>query len=487
MTVSLDIWTSVLDIALAAAMLYYLYVWLVRTRSAAIVVGLLALGLVYLVANALGLHLTTGILQGFYAVALIAVIVIFQPELRRILENVSFLGGRTGQGAGDPSVSRMVAEQLFDLAEQRVGSLIILPGSGPVDRHLTAGIPLEGGASPQLLASLFDTHSPGHDGAVVLDGARVTHFGCYLPLSQQADLHARFGTRHRAALGISEVTDCLALIVSEESGEVSTASNGTITPQSTAAALEHTMEEFLRTTRPVARHAVRGWRRLVRRPAAKVGAVAAATALWFLTETPPVPAVHARVQSPILYENLADELYIASGAIESVHAELEGPPDSIAALQQEPPPLVVDLSEAGVGAYAAPVTDTQFRLPEDVQLVDAAPTSIALHIEQFRVTAVPVAPALTGEPHEDFLVAQVMVDPESVEVLHKADALVRDLQIATEAVDVSGLRKDLEVSVALVWPVGMRPVQPDIKDVRVLVRLSELVALPLATPEPPHP
>lgn len=474
-----NVWFAVVDVAIAAAMLYYVYTWLVRTRSAAIVLGVLALLALYFTASALQLQLTTRILQGFYTVALLAIIVIFQPELRRILENVGFIGGRGGVETAASPTLRTVAETAFALAAQRVGALILLRGRGPVDRHITGGVPLDGAVSSPLLASLFDTSSPGHDGAVLIDGDRVVKFGCYLPLSTRTDLDPQFGTRHRAGLGISEVTDGLAVIVSEETGEVTVALEGRPDAQADATTLEQTLLNFRRGGAAV--EPGPGWlRRLAHRPMAKLGALAVAAVLWVLTAVPQESSVRAQFDAPILYENLAESFYIGSGGPEAAQVELEGPPDQMTALQQDPPSLVINLAGRGAGTHAVPIMEESFSLPEGVRLLDATPKRVEVRVEPFRMSTVPVAVEVVGHPAEGYQLGEVSADPPTVQVLHKADALPADVVITTDPVDVEAARKNLSVVVALVWPTGLRraPAQPEAVTAQVEIR--EVTAPPLA-------
>ncbi len=472
-------WIAIVDVLLAAAMLYYVYTWLVRTRSAAIVVGLLAFVLLYFGASTFQLHLTTRILQGFYAVALLAVIIIFQPELRRILENVGFIGGQARGDATAPPGVRSITEAAFELAAQRIGALIVLRGRGPLARHITGGIPLDAAISPQLLGSLFDPHSPGHDGAILIDGDRITHFASYLPLSQQLDLSPQYGTRHRAALGISERTDCLAIIVSEERGDVTLARDGHLTPQADVATLRAAVEGFL--PGGVAADAPgRSWfRRALQQPVAKVGALGVATSLWFLTGAPAEPPLRARVTTPILYENLAENFYIATVGAETAQAEIEGPPDLIAALQQEPPGLIIDLEGLGVGTHVLQATPESFQLPEGVRLLDAEPNSLEVQLESFRMSTVPVSVKVAGQPAEGFRVARAVADPPQVRVLHKEDALPPNVLILTEPVDVEGARRDVDGTAKLVWPTGFRRARDEPDSVTVRIMLEAV------TPTPP--
>lgn len=216
-----------LDIGLVALALYAVIVWLKRARAGLAVAGGLLLVAAYLVARELRLELTAWLFQGVFAVFLIVLVVVLQGDLRRLFERVALLGsgGPGPRAAGDDCLDTLTTT-LFELAGRRCGALIVLPGADPVERYIDGGERLDGRLSRSLLMSLFDPGSIGHDGAVVIRGDRVTQFAAHLPLSANFRQIQTRGTRHSAALGMSETTDALCIAVSEERGEVSIAREG---------------------------------------------------------------------------------------------------------------------------------------------------------------------------------------------------------------------------------------------------------------------
>lgn len=233
-----------LDIALMAVLVYGVLAWLRRTKAQIALVGASALGAAYLLARQAGLVLTAWALQGFVAVAAVLLVVVFQADLRRGLERVAFpvLGRRRKLAPAEAwgAVVRAIA----DLAAARRGALIVLPGREPIERHIEGGIVLGGLVSEPLLLSLFDPHSVGHDGAVVIEGGAVARFAAHLPLSADfAQLGTR-GTRHAAALGLAERCDALTIVVSEERGSVCVAHAGRLVELKAPAELTRLIGEF---------------------------------------------------------------------------------------------------------------------------------------------------------------------------------------------------------------------------------------------------
>jgi uncharacterized protein (TIGR00159 family) len=218
---------DIIDIALVTIVLYMAIVWMRRTKAGLVGLGLFILGAVYIVARQLGLQLIAWFLQGFFAIFLIIIVVIFQEELRQIFERIALWSLRKrGTQTAQSETADTLVETVSDLARDKIGALIVLPGSQPIERHISGGIRLDGELSEPLLKSVFDPHSAGHDGAVVVEKDRISRFAAHLPLSKDFRQLSRVGTRHSAALGLAELTDALCLVVSEERGKISIAQDG---------------------------------------------------------------------------------------------------------------------------------------------------------------------------------------------------------------------------------------------------------------------
>jgi len=241
-----------IDIAIMTILLYSILVWMKRTRrAAAVIMGILIVAVAFLLARQFNLLLTTAVLQGFFAVILVALIVIFQEELRYFFERVTHWSFNRGLPVSKRKsmpprhdVANILVETLSDLARDRIGALVVIRGRDPVDRHLSSCEPLNGLISEKILKSIFDYHSIGHDGAVVIENEVIKSFSCHLPLSKSHGRFTQSGTRHAAALGLSELTDAVCIVVSEERGSLSVAHHGNITEVSGADELYKILEAF---------------------------------------------------------------------------------------------------------------------------------------------------------------------------------------------------------------------------------------------------
>jgi diadenylate cyclase len=225
-------WRDAVDILVVAAVAYRVLVTFKGTRAVQMLAGVALLAGATVVARRLELYSTSWILGNLWSFWVIALIVLFQPELRRSLAEVGrgpllqrVLGPARAQRT---HVLDTVLKAAESLAARRIGALIVFERTTGLRHYAELGVGLDALVSPELLGSIFLPYSPLHDGAVFIQGNRVVAAGCFLPLSRNMQLGRELGTRHRAALGISEETDAAALVVSEETGRISVVSEGQI-------------------------------------------------------------------------------------------------------------------------------------------------------------------------------------------------------------------------------------------------------------------
>jgi diadenylate cyclase len=224
---------GVLDIAVTSLLIYWLFSLIQGTRAVRLVIGAIVLYIIYVIAQALNLRLLMGIMQTGAVVGLLALVVVFQPELRRALERLGRVGSfgwiLSPAGAGHAEqLAAVLARTASDLSGQRIGALIIVERETGLEDAAESGVMLHADLSAELLQSIFTPHTDLHDGAVIIRGDRILAAGVVLPLSETSLQRERYGTRHRAAIGISEQTDAVALVVSEETGHMSLMERGRV-------------------------------------------------------------------------------------------------------------------------------------------------------------------------------------------------------------------------------------------------------------------
>ena len=225
-------WNNILDIAIIAFFTYWVLILIRGTRAVQLLVGVLVIVAIWGVASLLKLTVTLFVLDKLSLIALVAVVVIFQPELRRALGQIGRLGSlnRLIAPPSEADVERIVDEIVRGtllISQQRHGALVVVERGTGLQDYGETGVPINGKLTAELLASIFFRHSPLHDGAVIVRGDQILAAACLLPLEETAASSThRYGMRHRAALSISSQTDAVVVVISEETGGISVAHNG---------------------------------------------------------------------------------------------------------------------------------------------------------------------------------------------------------------------------------------------------------------------
>ncbi len=239
--------TNVLEIIILSFVIYEILAWIKNTRAWTLLKGIVMILAFALVAWLAKLYTILWIMEKVAYVATTALIIIFQPELRKALEQLgnrnpitdlfAFENSKTEEfGFTERTVNELVRASV-EMGKAKTGALMVIERETPLEDIERTGIQVDGLVSSQLLINIFEHNTPLHDGAVVIRGNRVAAATCYLPLSENTSISKDLGTRHRAAIGISEVTDSLTVVVSEETGRISLAENGHLTRMSDADAL----------------------------------------------------------------------------------------------------------------------------------------------------------------------------------------------------------------------------------------------------------
>ncbi len=249
-------WTSIIDILLVAFVIYWLFILIRGTRAVRIVIGLSVLYLVYLAAVLFRLELLRSLMETAALAGLFAVVVVFQPELRRALEQIGRIGSVnrffvSSEVASAERVAREISRAARILAGSRHGALIALAReTGLQDLASESGVPIHADLRAELLVTIFYRGTALHDGAAVISGEEITSAGVLLPLSQNVLDSERYGTRHRAAIGISEQTDAIVVVVSEETGSISLVVRGRIERNLTEEQLRRRIFNLIRPQAP---------------------------------------------------------------------------------------------------------------------------------------------------------------------------------------------------------------------------------------------
>jgi diadenylate cyclase len=241
--------TDILDIGITALLIYWLFSLIRGTSAVRLVIGVTVLFAVYFAARILSLRLLTQILETGAVVGLFALVVVFQPELRRALDRIGRVGSLawlvSADGRAAETVATQVARAAAALSSESHGALIVIERETGLEQIAETGVMIHGDLSADLVRTIFSPKSPLHDGAVIVRGLRILAAGALLPLGETTIHSERFGTRHRAALGTTEQTDALVVVVSEENGQVSLVQRARIVRNLSEAQLKRSLLSLL--------------------------------------------------------------------------------------------------------------------------------------------------------------------------------------------------------------------------------------------------
>lgn len=230
-------WADIVEIVIISFLIYHILVWIKDTKAWSLLKGILVIAVFVLLAAYFEMNTILWIVNNMFSVAVTAVIVILQPELRKAIEELgrkniisSIFPFEVSKGLGEGRFSdktiNEIAKACVEMGKVKTGALIVVEQNQRLSEYERTGIDVDGIVTSQLLINIFEHNTPLHDGAVIIKGNRITSATCYLPLSDNMQLSKELGTRHRAGVGISEVTDSLTIIVSEETGKISVAYEG---------------------------------------------------------------------------------------------------------------------------------------------------------------------------------------------------------------------------------------------------------------------
>jgi diadenylate cyclase len=373
---------EVVDIIFVAVLLYTAIVWARQTRAAFVVRGILILGGIYIIARYLDLQMTAWVFQGFFAIFLIMIVVIFQEELRQFFERIAVWSlARKRVPALGSHTSDILVRTLSDLAKEHIGALMVIRGNDPLERHITGGIPLDGKLSGPLLKSIFDPHSPGHDGAVLVEQDGITRFAAHLPLSKNLTQLTNVGTRHSAALGLAELTDALCIVVSEERGTISFARDGKLREVENLQQLGAVIDSFMRTKFPSTRQSNLSLQFFRENWIAKAISLSLAIGFWYIF-VPGSKTVQVSYRIPVSVENLPANLRVEEIEPPVVNATFSGPRRAFYLFDARKIRVAIDVSMADLGRRTFNISEQNIRYPKELTLQELNPSTLKLSVKK---------------------------------------------------------------------------------------------------------
>lgn len=251
------VWTDIVEIIIISFLVYQILIWIRDTKAWNLLKGVIVILVFLLFAALLRLSTILWIAEKVFSVGIIAVVIVLQPELRRALEqlgqknfvaNLMPFDPKTSDGIFSDKTINEIVKASFEMGKVKTGALIVIEKNQKLTEYERTGIVVDAVVTSQLLINIFEHNTPLHDGAVLVRGDRVVAATCYLPLSDSTRLSKELGTRHRAGVGVSEITDSMTVIVSEETGRISVAYEGKLTRNVDADALRKMLESIQNKT-----------------------------------------------------------------------------------------------------------------------------------------------------------------------------------------------------------------------------------------------
>lgn len=462
------------DIFIISTLIYVTLIWFKDTASRFVFAGISLLGMVYILARVFHLYLTSLVLQGFFTILLIALVVIFQEDIRRFFERLATLGAirKSRRNTGEknwPVDVDVIIESVAEFAAKRVGAIIILQGRDPLERHLKGGFDLDGRLSQPLLASIFDPHSNGHDGAVIIHDNRVVKFGCHLPLSHDTEKFGKFGLRHTAALGLTERCDALCIVVSEERGTISVVQDGKMVVSRKPSDLSSMIRVFYERESTSGKSLPKShWVR--KNTLEKAVAVMLALGLWFAFGYQK-ESIQRDFVVPIEYRKISQEWEIEENRHKEVTLTLMGPVQAFNLLDPASLKVSVDLSNLAEGIQELSLTSDMVRIPSNLSLMRVKPEKIRISAYRLHSYNVPVSVKTSGSLQKGYSLKKVSVAPETLSVLAPNSAIKKKVTVRTEDVDLSNIQDTTTLDAKVILPQDLRLKAGQTPTVKVMVEV----------------
>jgi diadenylate cyclase len=462
-------WQDIFDILLNSYILFRLYVLFRGTKIIRMLVAICILWILERMAMSIGLIVTSWAIQGIIAAAALIIIIVFRNEIGsvfRVSNFQSFFWGIPRRQVQPPI--EIITESVYELARHKLGALIVLPLKKGLEDVVHGGVLWQGRLSREMLLSIFWHGTPVHDGAIVIQGDQVVEVSTILPLSKNKDLPSHFGTRHRAAAGLTEQTDALVLVVSEERGEVTLFKDKSIINIKDSIELNRVLRQYTDTA-----PTTNGAKKLtVELFFAAMICLAGVTGIWFSfargVET------LATLEVPVEFVNRNPKMEIFSASASSVKLQISGSGSLIRNVRPDQVKVKLDLANAVAGNNQVAITRDGIVLPPGIQLKQLEPQAIEVNFDVAVHKKLSIQPEWTGKLPADFILQDAYTVPERVEVVGGNLTLKGLRTIYTEKIPLENITSDGQVSVTLVLlPSSLKLADESQKHAKVIYKIGQ--------------
>ncbi|MEA3547283.1 MAG: diadenylate cyclase CdaA [Thermodesulfobacteriota bacterium] len=439
-------WQDIIDILVVSYFLFRLYVLFRGTYVLRVITGIGFLWVFQRIAAYLGLIITTWAMQGIIAFLAIIIIIVFRNEIKNVLQAKDV--GAILWGVSHKTFlasEEIVSSSVYALAQKKIGALLVLPAKDDLHEVVRGGISWQGVISKEMILSIFWPDNPVHDGAAIIRGGKISEVGAILPLSCSSDIPSSYGTRHRAALGLSEKTDALIIIVSEETGHVLVARNGKIKKINDNLELQKILQEHSGIS--IDDQGVRQGEFF------KLGLAAAVllifvTGIWYSFSRGLETLVALEV--PIVYQNRDPGMELMGSSLNTVNVHLSGAGALIRSIKPEQVTVRVSLDKAVIGLNSFTITQDNISLPPGVILKKVEPQLVDVSLDIPIKKKLPIQIDWIGKLADHLILESASVDPKRVSVIGGSKILEHINTIYTEKVYLENIDKSGRRSVNLI-------------------------------------
>ncbi len=438
-------WQDILDILLNSYILFRLYILFRGTNVIRVLLALCILWAVSQAAVPMGLVITNWARQGVITVAALIIIIVFRNEISTVLRTKNlkaFLWGIPRFQSRTPL--NIIVDSAYALAEKRIGALIVLPLKQDLESVIQGGIPIKGKLSQEMLVSIFWPDNPLHDGAAVIQEDRIISAGVILPLSKRRDLPSFFGTRHRAASGLTELTDAMVIVISEESGKVSLFKEDLTYNIINRSVLEKLLKQYAGDDSAKKRFK----QQTIELAAAAMISLFCVTGIWLsFSKGMETLATH---EVPVEFMNPDQKMKIISSSASSVKLLISGARPLIKSIKPEQINIKLNLTQAAIGVNKLAITKENILLPPGIQLKKIEPSELDITLDTLIEKQLPIQPNWTGKLPKGLIMKEAKALPKTIQVTGGGMALKDISTIFTEQILLDKLTESGTVTIGLI-------------------------------------
>lgn len=459
-----------LDISVVAVFLYFTFTWLRKKASRSIVIGIGSVLFLYAIARFFNMYMTSMVFQAGLTASLVMLVIIFQEDIRMVIERLATIGrfqSRHQLIASNKTVEALV-ESVCNLARDKIGALIVIKGKESLDRHLNGGISLTGRMSVPLMYSIFHPATPSHDGALIIEGDKIDKFAVRLPLSHNLEEVKELGTRHTAAVGISERSDAIVLVVSEERGTISIAEEGHLEIVDETTLRKRLNSFYSRLSPPPAEITRFSW--FTHNAGIKTLSFVTALLLWIFIASK-TDTVNRTVAVPVEYKNVPSGWQLEDPQPSEFKITLSGPERSFN-FDQSSLVASIDLGKIKDGYQSVPVTESSFNLPSGIGITTISPKQFSFRAYRVEQVDLPVKIKTRGKPPKSLEISEIKSTPPTLKVILPVSKKSSVTELSTEPLDLMQIDQNTALRLRVITPSGVSLTDENQNTVKVSVTLT---------------